>query len=436
MLNIPKMRRLRAFVLICPGVLLLLMAACTAGSSEQQVAVATNTLAPIVSRTPRFTATPIITRTPLPTFTPIPSETPIPPTPSNTPVPTATPPIIGIINSLETVNVREGPGTEFSAVEALVPGTGVQVLGQNTEGTWLNVRMEDGLEGWISARLVRLQPTPTLIPTFTATPDLTALFLGTPLPTALLGGGTITPTPPRSAVTATPPGTPAEASAVVTEGPTQSFLPIRDLTAVYATATALASGGAITTPRPGIQASATALSLSLTLPATPATPGAALPTLPTTTPAGTLVPVTPGLPTTTAAGGSVGQGVDVFALCDTPALGGAAPTNLVAGSTIDVFWAWFASTREQVEEHTAAVTYEVRVNDVPLTNWRQFGQAIRQQGNQYVRYWYVPFGPLTAGQYRITYRATWSRSIFDGAANFGPGTANVVEEGSCTFTVR
>lgn len=429
MWNITKIQQLMFWVLAAG-----LLAACSVGSGEEQAAIPTNTLAPIVSRTPRFTATPIISRTPLPTFTPIPTETPIPPTPSDTPVPTATPPIVGIVNSLETVNVREGPGTEFDAVEALVPGTGVNILGQNPEGTWLNIRMEDGLEGWISSRLVRLEPTATPIPTFTSTPDLTALFLGTPLPTALLGGGTITPTPPRSAITATPPGTPSEPT--VTAGPTQPFLPIRDLTAVYATATALASGGAITTARPGIQASATALSLSLTLPVTPTvSSGGAVPTA--TAPAATPVPVTPGLPTATAGGaGSVGQGVDVFALCNTPALGGAAPTNLVAGSTIDVFWAWFASTREQVESHTVAVTYDVRVNDVPLTNWRQFGQPIREQGGQFVRYWYVPFGPLTSGQYRITYRATWSSPIFDGTASYGPGTANVAEEGTCTFTVR
>jgi hypothetical protein len=148
------------------------------------------------------------------------------------------------------------------------------------------------------------------------------------------------------------------------------------------------------------------------------------------------VAVTAGAPATSSGSGSVQQGLDVFALCDNPALGAGAPTNVAAGSTIDIYWAWFASTREQVEDHTSAVTYDVRINDQQLTNWRQFGQPIRQQGNQVVRYWYVPFGPLTAGQYRITYRATWSRQIFDGSASFGPGTSTTVEQGSCTFTVR
>ncbi|MDX1991412.1 MAG: SH3 domain-containing protein [bacterium] len=413
-------------------VLPLLLAACGGGTGNDVASIPTSTLAiPNISRTPRFTATPVITRTPLPTFTPVPSETPIPPTPSETPVPTATPPVIGIVASLQTVNVRSGPSTEFPAILALPAGTGLEILGTNPEGDWYNVRTEDGEEGWIASSLVRVQPTTTPIPTFTPTPDLTALFLGTPLPTAILGGGTITPTPPRSAVTATPPGTPAAEgteSVNATAGPTQPFLPVvRDLTSVYATATALASGGAITTARPSPTS-------AIALPSTPGGGATSAPGLSTS--AVPTVAVTAGAPATSSGSGSVQQGLDVFALCDNPALGAGAPTNVAAGSTIDIYWAWFASTREQVEDHTSAATYDVRINDQQLSNWRQFGQPIRQQGNQYVRYWYVPFGPLTAGQYRITYRVTWSRQIFDGSASFGPGTSTTVEQGSCTFTVR
>ena len=186
---------------------LLFLAACTGGpDAGQQAAVPTSTLAPIVSMTPRFTATPVPSRTPLPTFTLTPSDTPITPTPSDTPTPTATPPITGIVASLQTVNVREGPGVNYSAIQALVPGTGVEILGQNEDGRWLNIRLDDGKQGWISSSLVYRNPLPTLEPTATPSPNLTALALGTPLPTAVLGGFTITPTPPRSVVTPTPPG--------------------------------------------------------------------------------------------------------------------------------------------------------------------------------------------------------------------------------------
>ncbi|MBC7872111.1 MAG: SH3 domain-containing protein, partial [Chitinophagaceae bacterium] len=330
---------------ILPLIGIMLLSACSfGGGSAEEAAIPTDTLAPIVSRTPRFTATPIISRTPLPTFTPIPSETPIPPTPSNTLEPTATPPIIGIINSLQSVNVRAGPSTADDAILALNPGTGVEVLGTNIEGNWYNIRTEEGDEGWVSSGLVRLQPTPTAIPTFTTTPDLTALFLGTPLPTALLGGGTITPTPPRSAVTATPPsasGAGTSAAVVTTDTPaaTQPFLPIRDLTAVYQTATALASGNAFITPRPGDANSPTPPSLTL-----PLTPGTI--TVPTAAILSTPAPSTPGASAPTTSGSAVvQQGVDVFALCDNPALGAAAPSNIATGSTIEVYWAWFASTQ-------------------------------------------------------------------------------------------
>ncbi len=431
-----KVKKLWSLLGIMPLMGILLISACSfGGGSAEEAVIPTNTLASILSRTPRFTATPVISRTPLPTFTPIPSETPIPPTPSNTLEPTATPPIIGIINSLQSVNVRAGPSTADDAILALNPGTGVEVLGTNIEGNWYNIRTEEGDEGWVSSGLVRLQPTPTAIPTFTTTPDLTALFLGTPLPTALLGGGTVTPTPPRSAVTATSPGASGAgttAAVVTTETSiaTQPFLPIRDLTAVYQTATALASGNAFITPRPGDANSPTPPSLSL-----PLTPGTI--TVPTAAILSTPAPSTPGASALTTSGSAVvQQGVDVFALCDNPSLGAAAPNNIAAGSTVEVYWAWFASTQQQIQDHESAVTYEVRLNDTLLTNWRQYGTTIRPQGNQVVKYWYVPVGALSAGQYRISYRATWSRQIFDGSTNYGPGTNNLVEEGSCSFTVR
>lgn len=393
----------------------MLLVSCT-GNRAQSDLPPTATLAPIVSRTPRFTATPLSSSTPLPTFTLTPSITPIPPTPSDTPTPTATPPVTGIVSSLQTVNVREGPGTTFSAFVALNPGTGVEVIASNADGTWYNIRLESGQEGWIRSTLLRLEPTPTPFPTFTLTPDLTSLALGTPLPTALLGGGSVTPTPPRSVVTPTPPGTPAE-SADQSGTPTQPFLPVRDVTALYQTATALAGGITVITPRPNVGASPSPTGQSPNVPVTPAS-------------------VTPGTASAAPPSGvSVQQGVDVFASCDNSAFGIPAPTTLAAGSTIDIFWAWFMSDPDLIDQHLNAVTYEVRINGV-LLNWRPHGIGTRQQGDSFVKYWFVPYGPLAAGEYRITYRATWSTQITDGYEFFGPGTRNPVEEGSCTFTVR
>lgn len=395
------------------------MASCT--TAEQPTAIsgiATDTLSPLVSATPRLTATPVPSRTPLPTFTFTPSATVPSPTPSSTPTMTPTPPITGIVASLQTVNVREGPEVTFRQIEALVPGTGVEVLGQNPDGRWLNIRLEDGREGWISAGLVRVNPLPTAAPTATPSPDLTALALGTPLPTAVLGGGTITPTPPLPIGTPTPvvggqDATPEQAGTLV--------LPIREFANLNATATALAGGIVV-------------------LPSATFTPAGNLPTLPPpplSTPGATSV--VPALPTVNA-GSPVAagpqQGIDVLAYCDARALGSPAPTNLRTGAGIDVFWGWYAQTPELLQQHIDNAIYEVSVNGVALTDWRQFRSSVRQQndGNYWV-YWYVPFGPLAAGPYTVTFRLTWTQQISDGYDVFGPGTGNLEERGTCTFSV-
>jgi hypothetical protein len=399
-------------------IVLIAMAACTntGDPGNQEAALPTDTLAPIVSMTPRFTATPLSSRTPLPTFTLTPSETPLTPTPSNTPTPTATPPITGIVASLETVNVREGPGVTFSAITALVPGTGVEVLGQNTDGRWLNIKLENGEEGWIATSLVRINPTPTPIPTPTTTPDLTAIALGTPLPTAVLGGGTITPTPPRSVITPSPVGTEVTEEAVASG---TLALPVIDVDSIQQTATALASG--VVLP----QATPTFTPFG---PATNLIPGA--------TSSATVPPITPGVGSEGNTAGSQ-QGVDVLAYCDNRVFGKPPPTGLRAGATIDVFWSWYTSDPNLMQQHLDNVIYDVRVNGVRLENWRPYDTNIRRQadGNYYI-YWFVPYGPLTAGQYTITYSVTWTEQITDGYDFFGPGTNRPSESGTCTFTVE
>jgi len=400
------------------GLLVLItLAACTSEGGTQQAAIPTDTLAPIVSMTPRFTATPVPSRTALPTFTLTPSNTPITPTPSNTPTASATPPISGIVVSLETVNVRQGPGVSFSAIIALVPGTGVQILGQNEDGRWFNIRMEDGREGWIAASLLRVNPTPTLNPTATPTPDLTALAAGTPLPTAVFGGGTITPTPPPSVRTPTPVSATLEAPPLETA---TFALPVIDVNAIQLTATALAAEGnlplpqatASFTPDPGLPPTATIPFIGATF--TPSTGSGG-------------------------EGSTAGsqEGVDVLAYCDNRAFGAPAPSNLAAGATIDVFWSWYVSDPSYIQQHLDNVIYEVRVDGTLLENWRQFKTSVRKKpdGNYYV-YWFVPYGPLSSGPHSISYNVSWKAQITDGYDVFGPGTNRPSESGSCTFTVQ
>ena len=141
-------------------------------------------------------------------------------------------------------------------------------------------------------------------------------------------------------------------------------------------------------------------------------------------------------PGETAGSGALRTGVDVLAYCDDPDQGFPAPEGLVAGSTIDVWWTWFARTPEQVEDHLANATYEVTVNGEPLNHWRDYRVPPERydDGNTYV-YWYVRYGPLEAGEHRITVRLTWSEAISDGYKRFGPGTDTPEETGSCSFRV-
>ncbi len=137
-----------------------------------------------------------------------------------------------------------------------------------------------------------------------------------------------------------------------------------------------------------------------------------------------------------ATGGAIRTGVDVLAYCNAAEHGFPAPTDLVAGSTIDVWWNWFAKTDAQVAAHLANAIYNVTVDGEPLGDWKNYRIPPYRQddGNTYVD-WYVPYGPLEAGEHRITYELTWRAAISDGYRRFGPDTETPRETGSCTFRV-
>lgn len=375
-----------------PPVLAALLASAVllaAGCTGDEVAVLpTATLAPIVSLTPRATATPVPSVTPLPSATFTPSTTPTDAPPTLTPSPTLTPQVLGSVFSLNDVNMREGPGVTFPAASALRPGTGFIVVASDESGGWFNVRLEDGQEGWISATLVRLQPTETPQPSATPTPDGTLLALGGPLPTSILGGQPVTPTPPG--VIATVDG-----------------VQLPDLNIINQTATGLAG---------------------VVLPVGTARPVGG--------PTGGPLPSGSATSAAPIGSGTVGQGVEVFAYCDNPAFNvPRAPANLVTGSTVEVVWAWYASTRELLAQNIAAANYDVRLNGQPLSNVVRAQPRQTADGNWW-QYFYARSQPLNAGSQQITINVTWDEAIYDGYGNYGPGTGTPSQSGSCTFTVR
>ncbi|MCB0241957.1 MAG: SH3 domain-containing protein [Anaerolineae bacterium] len=140
--------------------------------------------------TPMDTPAPAPTDAP-PTATPttaIPTDTPLPPAPTDTPEPTATPTQVGPSAEVksQSLNVRAGPGTNHPIVGSANQGNALSVLGRTEDGSWLNVQLSNGDQGWVSASLLDQNdaakgvevaaviptspPTPTPAPTATPLP--------------------------------------------------------------------------------------------------------------------------------------------------------------------------------------------------------------------------------------------------------------------------
>jgi hypothetical protein len=147
---------------------------------------------------PTFTMTPppttiVIEATPIavdPTLTPtLPSATsttsPTPAatapetTPTDPPLPTDTStPAVPQVVADSTVNIRSGPGTDYTVVGVLPPNVSLPIVGQNEAGTWWKVEGPDGSSGWVAGSVVEASnavgvPLATApLPPATSTPDL------------------------------------------------------------------------------------------------------------------------------------------------------------------------------------------------------------------------------------------------------------------------
>jgi uncharacterized protein YraI len=88
-----------------------------------------------------------------PTAAPLPTAAP-----SLTPLPAATPtsaPPRAVVTS-DTLNARSGPGTDYPILVTLRRGDEVAVTGRNTAGTWLQIPLANGRQGWVWAEYVTL----------------------------------------------------------------------------------------------------------------------------------------------------------------------------------------------------------------------------------------------------------------------------------------
>ncbi len=412
------MKKLLSLILI----LLIVLAACNTPSDEAVIELApTDTLQPIPSLTQRLTATIRPTSTDIPTFTPTPTLTEVPPTPSDTPTPTLTPTVVGIVSAVRSINVRSGPDTNTSVITALPAGAGVQIIGQNEDGSWYNIRiLDDGREGWMASRFIRVENTPTPFPTLTPSPDLTALFLGTPLPPTELIAGRATATPPSQVQTGTAVSGRATVPPIQTEGALPG-VPTIDNSAIFQTATALAGGVSLPTDAPAVSNDDVTEERVITVAASNGTPQS--------------VTATQGV---VASATASGRSVRIFAFCDDPNYGAVTNVPVIrAGDNIEIWWGWFAASEDQVLDHIEASNLEITVNGEAIENANSFvGDILPAGGSSFVAYWEIPFGPLSSGEYIITYQVTWDSAIYDGTSFYGPETANPFEQESCTVTVN
>lgn len=355
--------------------LCLSLTACSLESLLAPTATLTPSDTPPPTATNTATATHTATATNTPTVTDTPTATA---TATDSPAPTATPTVFGIVISQRRANVRRGPGTNFAVFSALEPGSGVQIIGASENEDWRNVRLENGAEGWISASLLEIQA-----------------------------------------------DEPAAGDAITISGETRVVV---EVGAVEADETESAEDGILVfnveiADIDSMNLTATALVAATTAAAPPTSTSAATETSPPTdTPAGPTAPPR--------------HDVNVFAFCDDESFGISAPSELTPGSTIRIYWAWFASTEAYLRDHMTNATHELRVNGEAIANVNQYRGNPRTSGSQHVVYWRVPYGPLAAGRHTITYRVTWRTLISDGYANYGPGAATEFEEESCAFDVR
>lgn len=401
-------QRILSAVVLLTGVL----TGCSIGNFGQAAATATVPSLPSATTVPVATATEQPRSTVAPTVTPMPSatasDTPLP-TSTNTATPTATatatPTVFAVVQSQRRVNVRGGPGTDHDIVNILEPGSGVQILSGNEAGNWYRVQLGDGERGWISARLLQIvNPPPTTVP---------APAIGTaPVSSTTEAAAMEDQDEPIGAAPAAD-----EAQAIAEASRSQSQLvinvPIVDLESINLTATVLVANAG--SPVAGFAETEPTRTAEPPEPTRPSIDSVDVPTR---------IPAAPRM------------GVDVFAFCNNPVHGISAPSNLTDGSSIEIFWAWFASTDAYLRQHIANATHELRINGTQIANVDQFRSAPRQRGRDQVVYWYVPYGPLEAGNYRITYRVTWRNAINDGYKTYGPGTGTEFEEESCNFVVR
>lgn len=163
------MRRNATLLMAIAALVLVLTPACALGNllASESAPPVTPTLTPLptFTPTPAELATPEVAPTNTPTeeprATPTPPEPPATPTPEATPTPaeptaTPTPETATAVIDNPTLNVRSGPGTNYSIIGRASNGQSYEVTGKNASGSWYQINF-NGQTGWVSGDFVIIQ---------------------------------------------------------------------------------------------------------------------------------------------------------------------------------------------------------------------------------------------------------------------------------------
>lgn len=124
----------------------------------------------------------------------------------------------------------------------------------------------------------------------------------------------------------------------------------------------------------------------------------------------------------------------IFAECnDYPV---ANPGLIYDTDNVVLFWSWYASTPELVQDHINNAVYEVGYFDSNPFISPVIISDVEQRGRNYWVFYTINLGQVVPGSYPIEYKVSWQNAISDGYAEFGPGTANEQLVSNCEFTVE
>lgn len=129
--------------------------------------------------------------------------------------------------------------------------------------------------------------------------------------------------------------------------------------------------------------------------------------------------------------------VNVVAACDVfgvqPSIG-----ELLDGQSVSLVWSWYAQTDKQVRDYLDAAIVVLDLDGLNIRPWIFITQTLPDEVNDGYPtvYMYAPVGQMALGQHVSRVNVTWVQPISDGFSDYGPGTPNLSDGGSCNFTAR